>query len=67
MEQNMGARLTSIMVNEHREQEGLSPVSVSAVLAHFHRMQPLVTKVKTFTHIVTEKLFCSQTFEQLFG
>ena len=46
MEQNMGARLTTIMVNEHREQEGLTHVSVSAVLAHFHRMQPLVTKIK---------------------
>ena len=38
--------MTTLMVNQHRHEEGLIPVGRSCVMNAFYRMRPLVTKVK---------------------
>ena len=42
MEQHVGFRMTTLLVNEHRKEEGKERVSVSAVMSAFYRLQPKV-------------------------
>ena len=46
MEAGLGFEFTTSMVNEHRTDEVILPVSRSAVMNHFDRMNPVITKVK---------------------
>ena len=46
MEANMGARMTTKMVNEHRRSQGLDTVSKNVILRHVKRMTPKVTTIK---------------------
>ena len=42
MESHVGFRMTTILVNEHRREQGEERVSVSAVMSAFYRLQPKV-------------------------
>ena len=42
MESHVGFRMTTLLVNEHRREEGKENVSVSAVMSAFYRLQPKV-------------------------
>ena len=46
MEQGLGFRMTTLMVNQHRLEEDLLPVGRNCVMNAFYRMKPLVTKLK---------------------
>ena len=46
MEQNLGFRNPTIMVNTHRAEEGKSVVCRSCVMNTFHQMGPVITKIK---------------------
>ena len=47
MEQGMGTRMTTRMVNEHCCSEGKEPVPVSVIIVrHFKKMKPMITKIK---------------------
>ena len=46
MEADMGARMTTKMVNEHRKSEGLELVSINVILRHMKKMAPKVTPIK---------------------
>ena len=43
MEDNMGFRNTTVMVNQHRRDEGRGPVGKNAVMNAFDRMDPIPT------------------------
>ena len=43
MEDNMGFRNTTVMVNQHRRDEGRGPVGRNAVMNAFDRMNPILT------------------------
>ena len=42
MESHVGFRMTTLLVNEHRREEGKENVSVSAVMSAFYRLEPRV-------------------------
>ena len=46
MEDGLGFTFTTRMVNQQRKEEGLYPVGRSAVMNHFDRMQPIITKIQ---------------------
>ena len=43
MESHIGFRMTTLLVNEHRKEEGKERVIVSAVMSAFYRLQPKVS------------------------
>ena len=45
MEPGLGFRFTTSMVNQHRIDEGLEPVGMSAVYNHFDRMSLVISSV----------------------
>ena len=46
MEQGLGFRWTTMMVNHYRREVGLTIVGRNAVMYAFHRMKPTVTRIK---------------------
>ena len=46
MELHCGFRMTTIMVNEHRREEGKDRVSRHAVISAFYRLQPKIIPIK---------------------
>ena len=46
MEQGLGFRMTTMMVNQHRMEENLDTVGRNCVMNTFYRMKPVVTKLK---------------------
>ena len=46
MESHLGFRMTTMLVNEHRREEGKERVGVSAVMNAFYRLQPKVTIIE---------------------
>lgn len=46
MEARLGFTFTTRMVNKHRKEEGMYPIGRSAVINHFDRMQPIITKIQ---------------------
>ena len=46
MEANLGFRMTTIMVNQHRVEEGRFPVGRNAVMNAFDRMNPILSKIQ---------------------
>mmetsp|Transcript_44542 Transcript_44542/g.53458 ORF Transcript_44542/g.53458 Transcript_44542/m.53458 type:complete len:132 (-) Transcript_44542:3093-3488(-) len=46
MESHCGFRMTTIMVNEHRREEGKDRVSMYAVMSAFYRLQPRIDPIK---------------------
>ena len=46
MEDNMGFRNTTILINNYRVEEGKIPVSRSAVMNAFDRMDPKINTIK---------------------
>ena len=47
MESHLGFRMTTMLVNEHRREEGKEQVGVSAVMDAFYRLQPKVSHTKS--------------------
>ena len=52
MEANLGFRNTTIMVNQHRIDEGRVPVGRNTVMNAFNRMDPLVTPIKKCVRVI---------------
>ena len=46
MEAHLGFRMTTMLVNEHRREEGKERVGMSAVMNAFYRLQPKVTIIE---------------------
>ena len=46
MESHLGFRMTTLLVNEHRKEEGKERVSVSAVMNAFYRLNPKVSIIE---------------------
>ena len=46
MEAHLGFRMTTMLVNEHRREEGKERVGVSAVMNAFYRLQPKVNIIQ---------------------
>ena len=46
VEADMGSRMTTKMVNEHRLCIGKPPVSKNVVLCHIKRMKPIISTIK---------------------
>ena len=46
MEAHVGFRMTTLLVNEHRREQGEARVSVSAIMSAFYRLQPKITAIK---------------------
>ena len=46
MEQHLGFRMTTMLVNEHRREEGKERVGVSAVMNAFYRLAPKITIIE---------------------
>ena len=46
MEQHLGFRMTTMLVNEHRREEGKERVGVSAVMTAFYRLSPKITIIE---------------------
>jgi hypothetical protein len=46
MEAGLGFRFTTLMVNQHRIDEGNYPIGRNAVMNHFDRMRPKITKIQ---------------------
>jgi hypothetical protein len=46
MEDGLGFTFTTRMVNQHRKEEGLFPIGRSAVMNHFDKMKPIITKIQ---------------------
>jgi len=46
MEAHVGFRMTTLLVNEHRKEQGKERLSVSAVMSAFYRLQPKITVIE---------------------
>ena len=46
MEAHVGFRMTTLLVNEHRKEQGEERVSVSAVMSAFYHLQPKITIIE---------------------
>ena len=46
MQSHAGFRMTTLLVNEHRREEGKEKVSTSAVMSAFYRLEPKVSIIE---------------------